>query len=173
MTKERAKTKSQTLSVGETAKRLDVSPDSVRNYCERGWLQFFRLRGKHRRVMLRSIEAFEAQRRPNKPDPSRLPEPPPQKRQVDEDFEIYYLGNDLYPNELDRGYICNLSFFKDLFPGGFNPSTILGDVGRIFGGGTFKILRIRDGEVISERIISVPGPTKDDVAIMREVYMDL
>ncbi len=173
MTKERAKTKSQTLSVGETAKRLDVSPDSVRNYCERGWLQFVRKRGSHRRVLLRSIEAFEAQRRRNKPDPSRLPGPPPQKRQVDEDFEIYYLGNDLYPKELNRGYICNLSFFKDLFPGGFNPSTILGDVGRIFGGGTFKILRIRDGEVISERIISVPGPTKDDVAIMREVYMDL
>ncbi len=123
MAKESAKTKSQTLSVGETAKRLDVSPDSVRNYCERGSLRFLRLRG--------------------------------------------------YPNELNRGYICNLSFFKDLLPGGFNPSTILGDVGRIFGGGTFKILRIRDGEVISERIISVPGPTKDDVAIMREVYMDL
>ncbi len=173
MAKESAKTKSQTLSVGETAKRLDVSPDSVRNYCERGWLEFVRLRGSHRRVLLRSIEAFEAQRRPNKPDASRLPEPPLQKRQVDEDFEIYYLGNDLYPNELNRGYICNLSFFKDLLPGGSNPSTILGDVGRIFGGGTFKILRIRDGEVISERIISVPGPTKDDVAIMREVYMNL
>jgi hypothetical protein len=56
-------------------------------------------------------EAFEAQRRPNKPDPSRPPELLPQKRQVDEDFEIYYLGNDLYPNELNRGYICNLSFF--------------------------------------------------------------
>ncbi len=119
MTRERAKTKSQTLSVGETAKRLDVSPDSVRNYCERGWLQFVRLRGSHRRVLLRSIEAFEAQRRPNKPDASRLPEPPPQKRQVDEDFEIYYLGNDLYPNELNRGYICNLSFFTRLFPGFF------------------------------------------------------
>jgi hypothetical protein len=159
--------------MGETAKRLDVSPDSVRNYCERGWLQFVRTRGNHRRVLLRSIEAFEAQRRPNKPDVSRLLEPPPQKRQVDEDLEIYYLGNELYPNELNRGYICNFSFFKDLFPRGFNPSTILGDVGRIFGGGTFKILRIREGEVISERMISVPGPTKDDVAIMREVYMDL
>jgi hypothetical protein len=62
-----------------------------------------------------SIEAFEAQRRPNKPDPSRLPEPPPQKRHVDENCEIYFLGNDLYPNELDRGYICNLSFFKPEF----------------------------------------------------------
>ena len=162
-----------TLSVGETAKRLDVSPDSVRNYCERGWLQFVRARSNHRRVLLRSIEVFEAQRRPNKPDPSRLPEPPPPKRQVEEDFEIYYLGNDLYPNGVNGGYICNLSFFKDLFPNGFNPSTILGDIGRIFGGGTFKILRICDGVVISERIISVPGPTKDDVAIMREVYMDL
>jgi hypothetical protein len=173
MTRERSKTKSQTLSVGETVPRLNVSPDSVRNYCERGWLQFFRARGKHRRVLLRSIEVYEAQRRPNKPDAPRLPEPPTQKRQVEEDFEIYYLGNELYPNELNRGYICNLSFFKDLFPDGLNPSTILGDVGRIFGGGSFKILRIRDREVISERIISVPGPSKDDVAIMREVYLDL
>ena len=71
MAKESAKTKSQTLSVGETAKRLDVSPDSVRNYCERGSLRFLRLRGSHRRVLLRSIEAFEAQRRPNKLDASR------------------------------------------------------------------------------------------------------
>jgi hypothetical protein len=93
MTKESANTKSQTLSVGETAKRLDVSPDSVRNYCERGWLQFVRARSNHRRVLLRSIEVFEAQRRPDKPDPFCLPEPPPPKCQVDEDFELATIGD--------------------------------------------------------------------------------
>jgi len=165
-------TKSRTLSVGETAKRLDVSPDSVRNYCERGWLQCTRGRGNHRRVLLRSIESFEAQRNPKKSDSVAALQPIQQKARVEEDFEIYYLGNEHHPNEIERGYICNFSFFKNSLPGGLNPSTILGDVGRIFGGGTFQIVRLRDGEVISERIFSLPGPTKDEVAVMREVYMD-
>lgn len=164
--------KSGTLSVGETAKRLDVSPDTVRNYCQRGWLQFTRGRGNHRRVLLRSIESFEAQRNPKKSDSVAAPEPFQQERQIDDEFEIYFFGNEHHPNQIEHGYICNLSFFKDLLPGGVNPSTILGDVGRVFGGGTFKIVRLRDGEMISERIFSLPGPTKGEVAVMRELYMD-
>ena len=164
---------SQTLSVGETAKRLDISPDSVRNYCERGWLQFIRGRGNHRRVLLRSIESFEAQRNPKKPDPVGAPQALQQKRRIEDEFEIYYLGNEEYPNGIGRGYVCNLGFFEALLPAGSNPSTILRDVGSMFGGGIFKILRVRDGEVISERIFSLPGPTKGDVAVMREMYMDI
>ena len=164
--------KSGTLSVGETAKRLDVSPDTVRNYCERGWLQFTRGRGNHRRVLLRSIESFEAQRNPKKSDSVAAPQPIQQERQIEDEFEIYFLGNEHHPNQIEHGYICNLSFFKDLLPDGPNPSTILGDVGRVFGGGTFKIVRLRDGEMILERIFSLPGPTKGEVAIMRELYMD-
>lgn len=164
--------KSGTLSVGETAKRLDVSPDTVRNYCERGWLQFTRGRGNHRRVLLRSIESFEAQRNPKKSDSVAAAQPIQQERQIDDEFEIYFLGNEHHPNQIEQGYICNLNFFKDLLPDGPNPSTILGDVGRVFGGGTFKIVRLRDGEMILERIFSLPGPTKDEVAIMRQLYMD-
>lgn len=59
-----------------------------------------------------------------------------------------------------------------MLPAGFNPATILADVGRTFGGGTFKTLRVRDGEVISERVFTLPGPTKNDVVMMREVNMD-
>ena len=70
---------------------------------------------------------------------------------------------------MDQGYICNFGFFEGLLPGGFNPSTILADVRRMFGGGTFKVLRVRDGEVISERIFALPGPTKNDVDVMREL----
>jgi hypothetical protein len=168
----KTRTKSETLSVGETAKRLDISPDSVRNYCERGWLQFIRGRGNHRRILLRSIESFEAQRNPKEPESAGAPQFTVQKRQIDDEFEIYYLGNEEHPNEMARGYVCNLSFFQALLPAGFNPSTILRDVGSTFGGGTFKVLRLRDGVVISERIFSVPGQTKIDVEMLREVYMD-
>lgn len=168
----KAKTRSQTLSVGETAKRLDISPDSVRNYCERGWLQCIRARGNHRRILLRSIESFEAQRSPKKTESAKAPQTPPQKQKIVDEFEIYYLGNADYPSEVDRGYICNFNFFEAMLPGGFNVSTMLADVGRMFGGGTFKILRVRDGEVISERVFSLPGPTKNDVAMMREVNLD-
>jgi helix-turn-helix protein len=100
---------SRTLSVGETAKRLDVSPDSVRNYCERGWLQCTCGRGNHHRVLLRSIESFEAQRHPKKP--IQDPEPAKQRHHVDDEFEIYYLGNEGHPNDMELRYICNLSFF--------------------------------------------------------------
>lgn len=168
----RAGARSQTLSVGETAKRLDISPDSVRNYCERGWLQCIRKRGNHRRILLRSVESFEAQRNPKKPDPVEASKSLQLKSQIDDEFEIYYLGNVHYPNEIDQGYICNFSFFEALIPGGLNPSTILVDVGKMFGGGTFKIMRLRDGEVISERIFDLPGPTKNDVVVMREINMD-
>jgi hypothetical protein len=164
--------KSQTLSVGETAKRLDISPDSVRNYCERGWLQFIRARGNHRRISLRSIESFEAQRNPKKSESVEAPRPLQQKQRIEDEFEIYYLGNAEYPSGMDQGYICNFSFFEAMLRGGFNPSTMLADIGRMFGGGTFKIVRVRDGEVISERIFALPGPTKNDVVMMREVNMD-
>jgi len=168
----KANPRAQTLSVGRTAKRLDISPDSVRNYCERGWLQFIRARGNHRRILLRSIESFEAQRNPKKPESVETPRPLQQKPRMEDEFEIYYLGNAGYPNGMEQGYICNFSFFGALLPGGLNPSTMLAYVGRMFGGGTFKILRVRDGEVISERIFALPGPTKNDVAVMREISMD-
>ena len=64
-----SKTRNPTLSVGETARRLRVSPNTVRNYCDRGWLHCIRGRGIHRRISLRSIESFEAQRRPDQPTP--------------------------------------------------------------------------------------------------------
>ena len=90
---------------------------------------------------------------------------------MEEDAEIYYLGNERYPNEIELGYVCNFSFFKDLLPDGFNPSTVLGDVGRLFRGGMFKIMWLRDGEVISERIFSLPGPTNNEVVVSREMYL--
>jgi hypothetical protein len=164
--------RSQTLSVGETAKRLDISTDSVRNYCERGWLQCIRARGNHRRILVRSIESFEAQRNPKRPERAETPQGLPQARRIEDEFEIYYLGNANYPNGVDPGYICNFSFFEAMLPGGLNTSTMLADVGRMFGGGTFKIVRVRDGEVISERVFSLPGPTKNDVVMMREVNLD-
>ena len=166
-----AKPKSRTLSVGETAKRLGVSPDTVRNYCEQGLLQCSRTRGNHRRILIRSIEALETERGGVKPKP--LPsEPRPQRREMDEDFEIYYEGNGAYPNELDRGFICNSSFFDWIWQGsGF--SSILINVAKEFGGGTFKLLRVRDGEVISMREVELPGPTNDfGVIAIREMLMD-
>ncbi len=173
MRKQKTNTHSQTLSVGQTAKRLDISPDSVRNYCERGWLECIRGKANHRRILLRSIEAFEAQRRPPETEFSaQRSTVPRQSRPIDEDFEIYYLGNDRYPNNLEPGYICNLSFFVSLITVHVNPSLILTYVGTQFGGGSFKILRVRDAEVISERIVSLPGPTKDDVIVMRQLAMD-
>lgn len=173
MKNEKANPNAQTLSVGVTAKRLDISPDSVRNYCERGWLQFTRGRGNHRRILLRSIESFEAQRSPQKLESIEAPRPLPPKPGTEDEFEVYYLGNTDYPSGMDQGYICNFGFFEALLPGGFNPSTILTNVGRMFGGGTFRVLRVRDGEVISERIFTLPGPTKNEVVIMRELSMDI
>ena len=166
-----AKPKSRTLSVGKTAKRLEVSPDTVRNYCEQGLLQYSRTRGNHRRILIRSIEALETERGGVKPKP--LPsEPRPPRREMDEDFEIYYQGNAAYPNELDRGYIANSSSFGWTEQGsGF--SSILMNVAKEFGGGTFKLLRVRDGQVISTRVVELPGPTNDlGVIAPREMLMD-
>ena len=101
-----SKTKRTTLSVGEAAKRLDVSPDTIRNYCEREWLHNVRSRGNHRRITLRSIESFEAQRRPTQPKPQSTKSPPIVLPAVEEEFEIYYLGNEAYPNGIEAGYIC-------------------------------------------------------------------
>ena len=168
----RTRTKLQTLSVGETAQRLNVSPDTVRNYCERGLLEFIRKGGNHRRVLIRSIESFETQRNPKKPDSVATPQALQQKPRIKDEFEVYYLGNEENPNDIARGYICNFSFFESMLPAGFSPSTIMRDLGSLFGGGNFKILRVRDGEVISERTFSLPGPTKDEVRVMREVSMD-
>jgi excisionase family DNA binding protein len=167
-----SKTKKPTLSVGETARRLDVSPDTVRNYCERGWLDCIRGRGNHRRISLRSVESFEAQRRPDRPNPSSEKPSSRVLRVVEEDFEIYYLGNEAHPNGIEPGYICNASFLSQLRKG-MTPSTISMYVGQQFGGGSFRIVRIRDGEVVSERTVYLPGPTKDDVPNMREVALDL
>jgi len=52
------------------------------------------------------------------------------------------------------------------------PSTILVYVGQQFGGGAFRIVRVRGGEVAYERTVYSPGPRKDEVAINREVAMD-
>src|SRR5713226_1327542 len=97
--------KSATLSVGETAKRLDVSPDTVRNYCEQGLLQCIRVRGNHRRILIRSIDAFEARRKPYELTPP-LTKPQQQRHKVEEDYEIYYVGNDAHPNKIEPGLIC-------------------------------------------------------------------
>ena len=167
-----SKTKKPTLSVGETARRLDVSPDTVRNYCERGWLHCTRGRGNHRRISLRSIESFEAQRRPDQPKP---PTEKPSSRVmpvVEEDFEIYFLGNEAHPNGIETGYICNASCFGQMWKG-VTPSTLLMYVAKDFGGGTFRIVRLRDGEVVSERVVYLPGPTKvDEVLMSREMALD-
>ena len=165
------KTKNPTLSVGETARRLGVSPDTVRNYCERGWLRCIRGRGNHRRISLSSVESFEAQRRPDQPNPPAEKTPSRGSRVVDEDFEIYYLGNEAHPNRIEPGYICNASFFRLMWKD-MTPSTILVYVGQQFGGGAFQIVRVRDGEVVSQRTVYLPGPTKDEVAITREMSLD-
>ncbi len=82
------------------------------------------------------------------------------------------IGRIAYPNELDRGYICNSSFFGWIEQGsGF--SSILMNVAKEFGGGTSKLLRVRDGEVISSRVVDLPGPTNDlGVIAPREMLMD-
>lgn len=164
-----SKTRNPTLSVGETARRLDVSPDTVRNYCERGWLHCTRGRGNHRRISLRSIESFEAQRRRDQPKPPTENLPSRVTPVVDEDFELYFLGNEAHSNGIEPGYICNASCFGQTWKG-VTPSNLLIYVAGEFGGGTFRIVRVRDGEVVSERIVYLPGPTnKDEVLISREV----
>jgi hypothetical protein len=165
------KTKNSTLSVGETARRLGVSPDKVRNYCERDWLHCIRGRGNHRRISLRSIESFEAQRRPDQPNPPAEKTSSRGLAVVDEDFEIYYLGNEAHPNRIEPGYICNASLFSQMWKG-MTPSTILVYVGQEFGGGAFQIVRVRDGEIVSQRTVYLPGTTKDEVLINRQLALD-
>ena len=156
--------KSATLSVGETAKRLGVSADTVRHYCEQGLLRCARTRGNHRRIPICSIQAFENHRNPDQAD--TLPEKLPTRAQEPEDeFEIYYVRNDRYPNDLEPGYICNVSHIRRL--GHWNgPSCILPFVAEIFGGGTFVIRRVRDGAVVQQREITVPGPTEEDEVVV-------
>lgn len=166
-----SKTERTSLSVGEAARRLDVSPDTIRNYCERDWLHCVRSRGNHRRITLRSIESFEAQRRPTQPSPKSTMTPPITLPAVDEEFEIYYLGNEDYPNNIEAGFICNASFFSRIWIG-MTPSSILTYVAGQFGGGEYRIVRVLDGEVVSERTIQVPGPTKDEVFVTRDVALD-
>ena len=116
---------------------------------------------------------LEAQRNPKKPDPVEASTSFQFRPGIHDEFEIYYLGDSDYPNEIDQGYICNFSFFEALIPSGFNASTILANVGKVFGGGAFKIMRLRDGEVIHERTFELPGPTKDEVVVMREINMGI
>ena len=165
------KSKNSTLSVGETARRLNVSPDTIRNYCERGWLDCIRGRGNHRRISLRSIESFEAQRRPDRPNPSVETPYLRASHIVEDEIEIYYLGNEAHPNGIEAGYICNASLFGQIWVG-MTPSSILKYLGQQFGGGAFRIVRVRDGVVVSERSVSLPGPTRDEVLIIREIAMD-
>lgn len=166
------KTKRTTLSVGEAARRLDVSPDTVRNYCEREWLHCIRSLGNHRRITLRSIESFEAQRRADEPNPRSTNSSPRALPVVDEELEIYYLGNETYPNSIEAGYVCNASFFGRIWKG-VTPSSILMYVAGQFGGGVFRIVRVLDGQAVSERTIQVPGPTKEqEVLITREIALD-
>ncbi len=161
-----------TLSVGETAQRLGVSTDTIRNYCEEGLLRCLRTKGNHRRVLLSSIQAFEAQRKPAELNPP-LTKPQEQRHKVDEDYEIYYVGNGAHPNKIEPGLICTGRYFGlQRNDGGF--SSVLLTVTREFGGGNFKILRVREGEIVLERLISLPGPTKEDnVLVTREVALDL
>lgn len=160
--------KSRTLSVGETARRLGISPDTVRNYCERGLLQFARTSGNHRRILVRSVEAFEQQRRPTEPTPSREKPRPPQPK-LDEDIEFYYEGNDAYPNNLEPGFVCTLSFLAYAHNGG-GISSMAQFLLREFGGGTYRIAKVREGFVVNERTIELPGPTKDlEITMAREV----
>ena len=166
-----SETKRAALSVGEAARRLSVSPDTIRNYCQRGWLHCIRSRGKHRRISLRSIESFESQRNPEQTKPQSTRFQVTATRALDEEFEIYYLGNGAYPNSIELGYICNASHFgsswKDV-----TPSSIFRRVAQQFGGGTFRVVRVLDGEVVTERTIQVPGPTEDEVVISREIALD-
>lgn len=166
------KTKRTTLSVGEAARRLDVSPDTIRNYCERDWLQCIRSRGHHRRISLQSIQSFEAQRRvdqPNQPGEKPFRKVAPVR---DEEFELYYLGNEAHPNAIEAGYICNASFLRRIWIG-MTPASIQSYVASQFGGGAYRIVRVLDGEVVYERVIYLPGPTKEEVRMMREVALDL
>lgn len=151
--------KSATLSVGEAARRLGISPDTVRNYCERGLLQFARTSGNHRRILVRSIEGLERQKNPSEPTPSQE-KPRAQQPKVDEDIEIYYEGNNAYPNGLEPGFVCTMSFLACAHNGG-GISSMAQFLLHEFGGGTFRIARVRDGFVLNERVIELPGTTKD------------
>ncbi len=162
--------KSKTVSVGEAARRLGVSTDTIRNYCDQGLLQYVRTKGKQRRILLSSIEALEARRKPQhmtqdtEKSPLKLPE-------VKEEFELYYLGNESYPNALEPGFICNVSQIPCLgrWEG---PSYILPFIGQVFGGGIYKMVRVRDGNVVSERTIELPGPTKEDqIGMPRDIFL--
>jgi excisionase family DNA binding protein len=135
-----------TLSVGETAKRLDVSADTVRNYTEQGLLRCVRTRGNHRRIPISSIRVFENHRKPDQTD--ALPEElPTRAREPEDEFEIYYVRNDRYPNHLEPGYICNVSHIRLL---GYwdGPSSTVPFLAQIFGGGVFVVRRVRDGVVV-------------------------
>jgi hypothetical protein len=164
-----AKRRNQLFQLVKTARRFDVSPDTVRNYCERHWLDCRRSRGNHHRITIRSIESFEAQRRSNQPNAQTVESPPRVLPVADEEFEIYYLGNETHPNKIEAGYVCNASEIWK----GVTPSSILRFVGKQFGGGTFRIVRVRDGEVVSERTIYLPGNTKDEVVVTRDDVLDI
>jgi hypothetical protein len=118
--------------------------------------------------VLQSVIALEKQRRPTEPEPV-VEKACRQPAKVDEDTEIYYMGNRRYPNDLEAGYVCNLSFFQY----SHDPAA-LSSVAQFllheFGGGTFRIARVRNGFVVNERIIDLPGPTKDlELTANREV----
>ncbi len=159
----RTKLKSPSLSVGEAARRLGVSPDTIRDYCERGLLQFVRTQGNHRRILLRSVVAFEKQRAPAEPV-AVVQKPPPPPPKVDEDFEIYYLGNHDYPNNLDVGFVCNFSYLESA-PSDTPRSSIAQFLAHEFGGGVFRIVRVREGFEVNERTIEITGET-DDLAVI-------
>ncbi len=161
--------KSTTVSVGEAARRLGRSPDTIRNYRDQGLLQYVRTKGKQRRVLLSSIEALEARLKPehmtqdSEKPPLKLPE-------LEDEFELYYLGNESYPNALEPGYICNVSQILCLGHWA-GPSSVLPFVGKVFGGGNYKVIRVRDGNVVSERPIELPGPTREDGIVMARDLM--
>ena len=87
-----ARRKTTTLSVGGAAQGLEVSTDTIRNYCETGLLQYVRMKGKHRRILLSSIEAL-AKRKPEQmtadSEKSSL-----KSHKVEDEFELYYPGNE-------------------------------------------------------------------------------
>lgn len=122
-------------------------------------------RGNHRRITLRSIESFEAQRRADEPNPRSTNSSPRALPVVEEELEIYYLGNEAYPNSIEAGYVCNASFFGRIWKG-VTPSSILMYVAGQFGGGVFRIVRVLDGQVVYERTIQVPGPTKEQEVLI-------
>jgi hypothetical protein len=111
------------------------------------------------------------QRQPNEPNPQIAQSSSEISSLIDEEIEIYYLGNETHPNTIEPGYICSASHFRMTWKG-VTPSSILGYVAREFGGGNFQIVRVLDGTAVSERTIHVPGPTKDDVLMTREIALD-